>query len=275
MLHFDLVQSISLSGSAAVANDDRAGAGMRLAWVIDGATDLAPPGLLGEQGGAAWIAAMADRAFASSPAAALPDIVAGVFSSLLDAFHRARLREPLERWELPSAAFLCVALEETRLNVAWLADCACLHLRGDLVRRLGPQPSPAETQEAEAIRAAGFALLPARSAPTLDHLRRHRARAERRILGVEPNHAEAVHYDAVVVAPGDELVLMTDGLAALIDDYGLPADDFARALRRDGLHGLATRLRAIEGDDPDGTRFARFKPSDDATGLWLSIAGAP
>jgi len=70
-------------------------------------------------------------------------------------------------------------------------------------------------------------------------------------------------------------VLMTDGLAALIDDYGLPPADFARGLRRDGLHGLATRLRAIEGDDPDGARFARFKPSDDATGLWLRIAGAP
>jgi hypothetical protein len=274
MLHFDLVQSISLAGNAAVANDDRAGASTRLAWVIDGATDLGPPGLMGAQGGAAWIAAMAERAFASAPPGTLPEIVGGVFSTLLDGYHRLRAREPLDRWELPSAAFLCVALEDERLDVAWLADCACLHLRGDGVQRLGPQPNLAETQEAEEIRAAGLDLLPKRSAPTLERLRRNRARAERRILGVEPGHAEAVHYDAVVVAPGDELVLMTDGLAALIDDYGLPADDLAPLLRTEGLHGLATRLRAIEADDAECRRFARFKPSDDATGLWLRIAGS-
>ena len=275
MLHFDLVQSISLAGDAAVANDDRAGASTRLAWVIDGATDLGPPGLVGAQGGAAWVAAMAERAFASAPPGTLPDVVSAVFSSLLDGYHGTRVREPLGRWELPSAAFLCVALEDERLAIAWLADCACLHLRGDAVQRLGPQPSLAETQEAEAIRAAGLDLLPARSAPTLDHLRLNRARAERRILGVEPSHTEAVHYDAVAVAPGDELVLMTDGLAALIDDYGVSADEIAPLLRTEGLHGLATRLRAIEAEDAECRRFARFKVSDDATGLWLRIAGAP
>ncbi len=274
MLHFDLIQSISLAGNAAAANDDRAGAAARRAWVIDGATDLGPPGLVGAQGGAAWIAAVADHAFSAAPAGRLSAVVPRIFAALADAYRGARHRDPVGRWELPSAAFLCVALEEQSMAIAWLADCACLHLRGDSVSRLGPQPSLAETQEAEAIRSAGLDLLPARSAPTRDRLRATRARAERRALGVEPSHADAVHYDLVDVAPGDELVLMTDGLAALIDDYGVPVGDFAPLLRAEGLHGLATRLRAIEADDGDCGRFARFKPSDDATGLWLRIAGA-
>lgn len=275
MLHFDLVQSISLAGSASVGNDDRAGATAQRAWMIDGATDLGPPGLLGAQGGAAWIASTADRAFAAAGPGPLQEVVAAVFAGLDDAYHRARVREPLGRWELPSAAFLCAALEDERLRIAWLADCACLHLRGEAVLRLGPQTNAFETQEAEAIRAAGLALEPARSAPTLERLRHTRARAERRVLGVEPGHAAAVHYDAISVAPGDELVLMTDGLAALIDDYGVSLREFALRLRGEGLHGLATRLRAIEAEDPDCRRFARFKSSDDATGLWLRIAGAP
>lgn len=273
MLHFDIFQSISLAGSATVANDDRAGASMRLAWVIDGATDLGPPGLVGAQGGAAWIAATADRAFASAGPNQLSDVVTAVFSDLATAYRVARVREPLGRWELPSAAFLCVALDDQRLKVAWLADCACVLLRGDTVCRLGPQPSSLETLEAEAIRDAGLDLLPMRSAPTLDRLRDKRARADRRILGVEPGHADAAHYDAVDVAAGDELVLMTDGLAALIDDYDLAIADFAPLLRAEGLHGFAAQLRAIEADDPECRRFARFKPSDDATGLWLRIAG--
>lgn len=273
MPHFDLIQSISLAGNAAAANDDRAGAGSRLAWVIDGATDLGPPGLMGAQGGAAWIATSADHAFAAARAAPLAAVVTSVFAALADAYHVTRRRDPLGRWELPSAAFLCVALEQQRVEIAWLADCACLHLRGGTVRRLGPQSNPAETQEAEAIRSAGLDLLPTRSAPTLERLRANRARAERRVLGVEPGHADAVHYDTLDVAPGDELVLMTDGLAALIDDYGLSPGDFAALLRAEGLHGLATRLRAIEAEDADCGRYARFKPSDDATGLWLRIAG--
>lgn len=275
MLHFDLLQSISLAGDAAGANDDRAGVGARRAWVIDGATDLGPSGLVGAQGGAAWIAATADHAFAAAPPGPLAAVASAVFAMLADAYHGTRLRDPLGRWELPSAAFLSVALDAQRLDIAWLADCACLHLRGDTVRRLGPQPNPAETQEAEAIRHAGFDLLPKRSAPTLDRLRANRARAERRVLGVEPHHADAVQYDALDIAPGDELVLMTDGLAALFDDYGLPLDSVAALLRAEGLTGLAARLRTIEADDADCRRFARFKPSDDATGLWLRIAGEP
>lgn len=273
MPHFDVIQSISLAGDAASANDDRAGASARRAWVIDGATDLGPPGLVGDQGGAAWIASSADRAFAAAPEAGLTAILPGVFAALAQAYHDARGRDPVGRWELPSAAFLCVALADQRIELAWLADCACLHLRGATVRRLGPQPSRAETQEAEAMRSAGLELLPKRSAPTLERLRANRARPERRVLGVEPGHADAVHYETADIAPGDELVLMSDGLAALIDDYGVALDAFAALLRAEGLHGLAARLRAIEADDADLRRFARFKPSDDATALWLRVRG--
>lgn len=274
MLHFDLIQSISLAGDATAANDDRAGAGAQRAWVIDGATDLGPPGLLGAQGGAAWIATTADHAFAAAPPGTLRHVVGAVFSNLATAFRSACVRAPLARWELPSAAFLSVALDAQRLDIAWLADCACLHLRGDVVRRLGPPSSDLESQEIEAVRSAGLDLRPARSAPTLARLRANRARAERRILGVEPSHTDAVHYDSVMIAPGDELVLMTDGLAALFDDYGVALDAVVALLRVEGLHGLATRLRAIEIEDADCRRFARFKPSDDATGLWLRIVGA-
>ena len=52
-MHLDIVQSLSIAGDSAKANDDRAGAGHARAWVIDGATDLGDPGLVGSRGGAA------------------------------------------------------------------------------------------------------------------------------------------------------------------------------------------------------------------------------
>lgn len=67
-MHFDLIQSLSLCGTLSIPNDDRAGTNARRAWIIDGATDLSPPGLLGAQGGAAWLAATADTAFATADA---------------------------------------------------------------------------------------------------------------------------------------------------------------------------------------------------------------
>ena len=66
-MHLDVIQSLSIAGDSSKANDDRAGAGHAHAWVIDGATDLGEPGLLGNRGGAAWIAAEADRAFTAAP----------------------------------------------------------------------------------------------------------------------------------------------------------------------------------------------------------------
>ncbi|MFX8437380.1 hypothetical protein ABTL87_19685, partial [Acinetobacter baumannii] len=65
---------------------------------------------------------------------------------------------------------------------------------------------------------------------------------------------------------GDELLLMSDGFAALIDVYGLhdEAGLFAE-LATGGLTGLALQLRAIEQEDGDFGRFPRFKGSDDAT----------
>jgi serine/threonine protein phosphatase PrpC len=269
---FDLIQSISIAGTHARANDDRAGAGAALAWVIDGATDLGPPGLMGSQGGAAWCAATADRAFAGAPAGSLTATVGHVFAELASAFDADRTRDPEARWELPGAAFLAVAVAGEALHLAWLADCACLLIRGDTVERLGPQPTAFETQEARAAIADGLHLEAAtRPEATLDRLRRNRARPERRVLGVEPAHAADVRYATAPIRPGDEVVLMTDGMSALVEDYGMPAERFADLLLTEGLHGLAARLRAVEAEDAAGTRYPRFKRSDDATALWLRI----
>ncbi|WP_337228954.1 hypothetical protein, partial [Proteus faecis] len=65
---------------------------------------------------------------------------------------------------------------------------------------------------------------------------------------------------AVPCAAGDELFLMSDGYAALIDSY--PAYDDAalvEAIRARGLAAVAEELRAIEREDAACTRFPRFK----------------
>ncbi|MBX9815853.1 MAG: hypothetical protein A4S12_10795 [Proteobacteria bacterium SG_bin5] len=270
-MRFDLLQTLSLAGDPAAANDDRGGASDVLAWVIDGATDLGEPGLVGTRGGAAWIAQEANAGFAATGDARLDLICKGVAARIARRFEAVRTRAPLGRWELPCASFLAARVTPERLDFAWAGDCAALVKRGDLVERVGPL---AEARDDELAHAAGLAEhglgLKARPAPILESLRARRGRPGQAVLGVEALAPPPLSFAAVPCAPGDELLLMTDGFAALIDQYAaFDARGLFAALAGEGLAGLAARLRAIEAADADCARYPRFKTSDDATALWL------
>ncbi|AJP73304.1 protein phosphatase 2C domain-containing protein [Sphingomonas hengshuiensis] len=275
-MHFDLIQSLSLAGNPATPNDDRAGTGDTHGWVIDGATDLGPPGLVGARGGAAWLADRAQRAFTgAAPAESIEGLCEAVAAQLAADYAAARTRDPLDRWELPIAAFLAVRIGDGALECGWLGDCVGLHRRGDSVTRIGP---PREAGEAEAQSAASLAQhglgSVQRSAPILDALRASRNRPGRTVLGVEPEVMTRLRTLRIDCAPGDTLLLMTDGFAALIDSYAaFDEPGLMAALDEQGLDALATRLRAIEREDAACARYPRFKRSDDATALWLRIGG--
>ncbi|MEG3143856.1 protein phosphatase 2C domain-containing protein [Sphingomonas sp. RT2P30] len=273
-MHFDLIQSLSLAGSTAKPNDDRAGENNRLGWVIDGATDLGPAGLMGGRGGAAWLAREAHAAFTAAPDAPIESICVGVADHLARAYASARTRDPLGRWELPIAAFLAARLADSALECAWLGDCIGLLRHGATVTRLGPV---VETRDAEAERAAGLAEHGLgdvkRSAPIIESLRASRSRPGLAVLGVEPEAMQQLKTCRQPCAPGDELLLMSDGFSALIDAYGAyDATTLFDTLEVEGLAGLGQKLRAIEAADSTCTRFPRFKTCDDATALWLRVA---
>lgn len=273
-MHFDLLQSISLAGDAAIPNDDRAGAARTHAWVIDGATDLGPPGLVGAQGGAAWLAGIAQAAFTASGASSIAALYSDVASAILSAWARDRTRDPEDRWEYPLASSLAVRLG-TDLEIGWLGDCVGFLWSGGTVTRLGPEK---EIRNSEAERAASLAEhglgRPKASAPILANLKSTRGRPGMRVLSVDPAHMAQVDSARIACAPGDEVLLMSDGYAALIDSYAAYDDTtLVEAIRARGLAAVAEELRAIERDDAACTRFPRFKASDDATALWLRIGG--
>lgn len=273
-MRFDLLQSISLAGDPHAANDDRAGAGDALAWVIDGATDLGEPGLVGTRGGAAWIAQEANAAFAAAGDAQLATLCKGVAARVARRFEAVRTRAPLGAWELPSAAFLAARAGAGQIEIAWAGDCTALVKRGDSVERIGPRGEDRadEQAHAEALAEHGLALKQ-RPAPILESLRAARGQPGRAVLGIDFTTAPPLSLGTLPCGYGDELLLMTDGFAALIDVYhALEPAALMAALPEAGLAGLAARLRAIEAQDADCARYPRFKPRDDATALWLRCA---
>ncbi len=273
-MHLDLIQSLSIAGDSAKANDDRAGAGHALAWVIDGATDLGDPGLLGALGGAAWIAAEADRAFAAAEGETIEAVCRMVFKSVAARFAEQRTRDP-EAWEIPSASFLTVRVAENVVDCAWLGDCVALLIRDGTVARIGPQLDIRDDETDLARSVAHHGLGSARrAAPVLETLRKARSRPDRLVLGVDPAGADSIFYSSQPCVAGDELLLMTDGFAALTDLYRLVGEDeLPGLLASGGLPDLAARIRAAEADDAACTRWPRFKRGDDTTALWLRVAG--
>jgi serine/threonine protein phosphatase PrpC len=273
-MHFDLIQSISLAGTADVPNDDRAGNTPRLAWVIDGATDLGPPGLMGAQGGAAWLAGQAQAGFFAAADAPMDELFEALGTHLTTAFDATRTRAPEGRWELPLASVIAARIDGDSIELGWLGDCAALLRRGDDIIRLGPtNDSAAETARAASLAQHGLGK-PKRSAPILDDLRRTRGRPEMRVLSVDPVHMAEVPVLTAPCAPGDELLLASDGFMALCDSYGVTDEAGLFAMvAEEGLANVTAKLREIEQDDADCTRFPRFKISDDATALWVRIGG--
>ena len=275
-MHFNLIETLGLAGDPAHANDDRAGHGNATAWIIDGATDLGEPGLLGPRGGAAWLAGTANAAFAAAGDRPLEPLCRHVFAALHHAYETERTRAPLSRWELPMAAFLALAIADGMVELAWAGDCVALLGAADGIRRFGAALNGRDAEAAHAASLTHHGLggaVKARAAPVLGSLRKSRERADRHLLGVEPDAADHLQRATCRCAPGDSLLLMTDGFAALVEPYGL-FDDAAllAALEREGLTALAGRLRALENADAECHRHPRFKKSDDATALWLRIA---
>lgn len=274
-MHFEALQSISINGTLTKANDDRCGSTAQMAWVIDGATDLAPPGLLGKQGGAAWLASTASLAFGTAQAGTIHETCQTAFGLIEDQFERQKLREVVAAWEVPKAAFGVAQLTDKGLSVAWAADSPILLMSGGDVLWCTGEPDTSE--EAEDARALGEGIGAVRdlSGAVLEDRRAHRAQDGHAALS--PNaqaSAEITRYAHHEIAVGDELLLMSDGFASLVTDYQrYTAQELAAAVRSDGLAPLLQEIRTIEQEDAECLRYPRFKVSDDTTALWLKIAG--
>lgn len=274
-MHFELLQSISLNGNRAKPNDDRCGATTGLAWVIDGATDLGEPGLLGKQGGAAWLASTAHGSFTVLQAETIQATTRAAFERIESQFELQRTRKVDADWEVPKAAFAAVQLGNGVLEVAWAADCTVLQASGEAVRWCTGEPDAStEISDARGL-GVGIGADPDFSDAVLANRRAHRGQGGIAVLSTDAiASARATSYSESPVAVGDELILMSDGFASLVTDYAkYSAESLVRSVREHGLAQLAQQIRQIEREDATCLRFPRFKVSDDATALWLKVGG--
>lgn len=281
-MKFELLDSLSLPGDPAKPNEDAFGFGEQAAVVIDGATPLGE-GLMPGPSDAAWIAQFGARRLMAHlrEGDGARKALRAALAETQKSFEALRRHEPEEMWQTPCASMMLAVPSAAGLEFLWFGDCAALVKQGD-----GPVTVMGETMDkraAEAERARTIAkeknLSPASGLSRGEFLDRLRA-ARNRINSsghwlFSPDVKAAPHVARRVIkmAPGSSLLLASDGFLALASDYGAySADGLMAAAMEKGLAALGEEVRAIEAQDLGGDKFPRFKKSDDATALLLSIS---
>ncbi|MFK0154322.1 hypothetical protein ACIQVK_19885 [Streptomyces sp. NPDC090493] len=76
------------------------------------------------------------------------------------------------------------------------------------------------------------------------------------------------------VAELADILVMTDGVSAAVEEYGMYAtwDDLARACLTDGPDKVVRAIHDTEAADPDGHRWPRYKQADDKAFAFLRFA---
>lgn len=276
-----LLESLSLPGDAAKPNEDAFAHADTAALVMDGATPLGER-LVPGPSDAAWLSQFGSRRLMAhlrdgdTPRDALAHALADAAKS----FEALRRRPVREKWETPCASMMLAVENDKGLDCFWFGDCTALLLKSDACDIIGDgfERRGAEAERARKIaKEKNLAPAPDLNRPEiLSVLRAARGRinsGQNWLFSPEPRAAAHVSHQKIKAAPGDILLIASDGFLALATDYGAyDAMGLAVAARDKGLVDLGQELRAIEAGDAMGEKFARFKKSDDATALLLEIS---
>lgn len=261
------------------ANEDGCSFGARHLLAVDGASGLFGPPRMEPESDARWLT----QALVSLLGPLLEHD--GADTALLLRQAADRLMEQMravygrtpEEDEVPSAGLVCLRLRGGALEYFSLGDLTCLLaldgdvrvLRNDAIGRLDRQ---AIGEMVRLSRQRGLSVRQCR--PLVDGILRQNRRTRNRPGGYaifDPTGRGIAGADRAQWDPGQvrAAALMSDGFADAVPLYRL-APDWAALLARletQGPQPLLDQLRAAQADDPDFTRYPRFKLGDDATAL--------
>ena len=281
-MRFELIDSLSIPGDPDKPNDDSFGVLENAAVVFDGATSLNEP-LLPGKSDAAWLAQFGARRLLAhlkdgdTPA----DAVKHAMGDAQHSFAALARRPPSERYEIPYAAMMLVVETNAGIEALWFGDCACLVKRpGKNTEFVGEALLKKDTERNAAMQlSAAKNVAPAASTNLTEFLPFLRAARNRLntegggwAFAPDPQAAEHVSHATVDAPSGTLLLLATDGFLALVSEYNrCDPDTLITAASSVGLRTLGDEIRDIERGDADGTRYPRFKTSDDATAVLLRV----
>jgi hypothetical protein len=269
----------SISRSDKPDNEDATGCRPGGLWVIDGATPLGDEAQVDGRSPAAWLSAEADAFLARVPWEDRP--LRAVLRDLIGHVRAEGRRAGLPADGFPTAALSLARVLDGRLDLCLLGDSPILvHQPGAaVIEFVDPQFAGVEEALLDRVRADLDRGDTAADAYARAHIRNRERRRWRNtprgswVLSDVPAAAEHAFVTSLAVAPGTELVAMSDGFARALRPFGLVCDN--AGLLDEIATGreveLLDRLRAAERADPSCARFLRFGMSDDATAIYARL----
>jgi len=279
-MQFDLLDSLSLPGDPSKPNEDSFSYAAGFACVFDGATVLGE-NLMPGRSDAQWIAQFgARRLRAHAEEGGLPrDALRAAARDAEKSFNALRKRPPAETYETPLASLMALFIGDATVQAHWFGDCSALirapngaiSVVGEALKsRARERSRVSQLAEPEGVAATAVRekFLPA--------LRASRNRVNKPgsdwLFSPDVNCADHAAEAQLDIVPGSHILMASDGFFALVSDYGrYTVDALMEAAQARGLTVLGEELRAIEAADPKGHSFPRFKSSDDASALLLSL----
>ncbi|HEY5338845.1 MAG TPA: protein phosphatase 2C domain-containing protein [Rhizomicrobium sp.] len=282
-MKFQLLDSLSIPGNPSKPNDDAMAHDEHAGVVFDGATGLGE-NLMPGQSDAAWLATFGSRRLMAhlKDGDAPKDAARAAMQDAQKSYEALRKRAPKERYEIPYASMMLACANAKGAGMLWFGDCAALVKRPDAPVEVVGVAFDARTLESARVArlAAKHGLSPAAGINRpeyMEALRKARNYANTAkghyIFAPDPVGADHASEQRITAPAGTVFLLCSDGFLALASDYGrYTPETLIAAAQSKGLKALGEELRAIEVDDPDGTKFPRFKTSDDATALLMRLA---
>lgn len=279
-MQFDFLDSLSLPGDPSKPNEDSFSHAPGFACVFDGATVLGE-NLMPGRSDAQWIAQFgARRLRAHADEGSRPrDALRAAASDAEKSFNALRKRPPSETYETPLASLMALFIRRDHVEALWFGDCSALTRSPDgAVSVIGEAlKSRAQERSRVALLAEpdGVAATAVRE-KFLPALRASRNRVNKAgaawLFSPDARCADHAARAKLTIVPHSQILMASDGFFALVSDYGrYTADSLIEAAQSRGLTALGEELREIEATDPKGHSFPRFKRSDDATALLLSL----
>ncbi|WP_295559638.1 protein phosphatase 2C domain-containing protein [uncultured Hyphomicrobium sp.] len=282
-MKLETVEILSIASGG--VNEDRAGVAPRLAWVIDGATDVVPEPLTAWPSDAAWFAAgMHDLAetLHPSPSFSLADLPELVAERLAARFAADAKRTPAGRDEHPSASAIVVrTIEGDTLEYVSVGDCTLIVDSGGHRTQVGvDEENAGDRWVVDALKERKESAKPMTRADLWPQLRAQRARMNTPtgygVFSITAPPRSMIRHGTIPLAPESRILLASDGLMRLVDVFRrYTAARLFDAAWTTGLDPLFDELRALETADADCTRHPRAKTSDDTSAVLLRATVSP
>lgn len=278
-------QCLSYPGN--IVNEDIATITSSSAWVLDGATGLNGKNLIHDESDAKWFVSQWNSYLLNNinnTHINLKEIIKNGIIEIKNKYYGLLNDKNVKPIDLPSSGISIIRWDSNYFEYFILGDCTILYTmdNNDAIEikdtSLDHLDNEAISHMKKLIVTSGLPMKEARKSVN-DILVNNRLLMNTVegywILGFDDNAIDHCLYNKILIKNKHiKTLLMSDGFSALFNKYKcIDKNNFFNIIdKEETLESLYLKLREIEDEDEEGIKYTRFKKSDDASAIYISIS---